>query len=65
MNNSDQTDAQVATAPWTELFEAMAGFSDTTFRLHLIMPALLFETITVPVVIHRFTVATPQTLVFI
>jgi hypothetical protein len=31
MNNSDQTDAQVAAAPWADLFEALAGFSDTAF----------------------------------
>ena len=29
MNSS--TDAQVAAAPWTDLLEALAGFSDTTF----------------------------------
>ena len=29
MNNS--TDAQVAAARWTDLLEAFAGFSDTTF----------------------------------
>jgi hypothetical protein len=29
MNNS--TDAQVAAACWTDLLEALAGFSDTTF----------------------------------
>jgi hypothetical protein len=31
MNNPDPTDAQVAAAPWADLFEAMAGFSDTAF----------------------------------
>jgi hypothetical protein len=31
MNNSDPTDAQAATAHWADLFDAMAGFSDTTF----------------------------------
>jgi hypothetical protein len=31
MNNSDPTDAQVAAAPWADLFEAMVGFSDTAF----------------------------------
>ena len=30
MNNSDSTDAQVAAARWTDLSEALAGFSDTT-----------------------------------
>jgi hypothetical protein len=31
MNNSDPTDAQVVAVPWADLFEAMTGFSDTTF----------------------------------
>jgi hypothetical protein len=31
MNNSDSTDAQVAAAYWTDVLEALAGFSDTTF----------------------------------
>ena len=31
MNNSDSTDAQVAAAYWTDVLEALAGFSETTF----------------------------------
>ena len=31
MNYSDSTDAHIAAAPWADPFEAMMGFSDTTF----------------------------------
>jgi hypothetical protein len=41
MNNLDPTDAQVATARWTDLLEALAGFSDTTFLLESIKEDLL------------------------
>jgi hypothetical protein len=41
MNNSDPTDAQVAAAPWAELFEAMAGFSDTVLLQSIIHEDLM------------------------
>jgi hypothetical protein len=31
MNNSSSTDGHVGAARWTDLLEALAGFSDTTF----------------------------------
>ena len=47
MNKSDSTDAQVATARWTDVLEALAGFSDTTFLLESIQ-----EDLAVPVPGH-------------
>ena len=41
MNNSDSTDAQVAAARWTDILEALAGFSDTTFLLESIQEDLV------------------------
>ena len=41
MNKSDSTDAQVAAARWTDVLEALAGFSDTTFLLESIQEDLV------------------------
>ena len=47
MNNSDSTDAQVDAIRWTDLLEALAGFSDTTF-----LPESIQEDLVVPALGH-------------
>jgi hypothetical protein len=41
MNNPDPTDAQVDAIRWTDILEALAGFSDTTFLLESIQEDLV------------------------
>ena len=41
MNNSDPFNAQVDAIRWTDLLEALAGFSDTTFLLESIQEDLV------------------------
>jgi hypothetical protein len=41
MNNSDPTSVQVDAIRWTDLLEALAGFSDTTFLLESIQEDLV------------------------
>ena len=41
MNNSDPTNAQVDAICWTDLLEALAGFSDTMFLLESIQEDLV------------------------